>query len=179
MKFTKIHRTAGLARAGICLGLYGLSLLPFTTQAASTATVTVTATFVTATCDITVPATVWLGTLTPGAAKKHSVLKIDWVCDAAGQPLKTALKATPITGVLNATQDKLEMIVAGVQNGTHLWLEDPLGHAIKLTGHDSDIFCSGEGVSARSCELTPVTEVHSGDTFGMANAAIRFEVVYP
>lgn len=162
----------------ICFGLCILSLQSYIAQAASSATVTVTATFVAATCDISVPSTYWLGTLTPGAAKKHSSLRINWTCDG-GLPVKTALIATPISGIPNSTKDKLEMMVSGVQNGTLLWLEEnTTGRSIKLSGDEADAFCSGEETGSRVCDLTPVTEVHASDKFGIANAIIRFEIIY-
>lgn len=172
-----IKPTTWLSRLAMFIVLCCYSLTYSVGQAASTATVTITATFIAATCDITVPSTYWLGTLTPGIAKKHSPLKIDLTCDG-NLPVKTALKATVITGVQNSTNDKLEMMVAGAKNGTLLWLEDDSGKSIKFSGNDTDVFCIGEATGPRSCNVIPVTEAHSTDKFGIANAALQFEVVY-
>lgn len=179
MRSTKPLRTTWLTQTGVCFGLYGLSLLPFAAQASSTATVTVAATYMASTCNITVPSSYWLGTLTPEVyEKKHSPLRINWTCDG-DQPVMTALKATAITGELQPGNSKLEMMIGGVKNGTLLWLEDNRGSEIKLTGGMNDVFCQGNARGARSCEVIPVTQVHSTDKFGIASAIIRFQVAYP
>lgn len=182
MKFINIPRAAEMIRAGICFILYGLSLLPFIACSATSYfgeahELTVKATFSALTCDINVNPTYWLGTLTPGNSKKHEPLQVSWTCDSS-QAVSTGLKAIPLIGELDSGQEKLEMMVGDTKNGTLLWLEDPSGKIIKLTGKDTDSFCNDKAVGARSCQITPVTEVHPNDTFGIANAGIVFQIVY-
>ncbi|WP_370560780.1 fimbrial protein [Edwardsiella tarda] len=177
MRLNNVINEIWQVRIIFTLGLYGFSLLIYSAQAASTATVTVTATFVAATCDIKIPAIYWLGTLTPGAIKKHSPLKIKWSCDS-DQLFNSALKASLVTGVSNHSKEKLEMMVDGYKNGTLLWLEDSHGQTIKLSGNDDDVFCASNGSGVHDCDLTPITEVHPTDKFGIATAVIHFEVVY-
>ncbi|ELG84978.1 fimbrial protein [Escherichia sp. E3659] len=147
-----------------------------------TATFTINATFTAPSCDISIPTQFYsLGTLTPGAAKKHSPLEIKWTC-AGNIPVKTAIKGSVSQGQLESSNDKLQMLLTkdGKPNGTYLWLENN-NTPVKLTGLDSDAFCSDSTAATgeRQCVITPVTEVHNTDQFGPVKAAVTFEVIYP
>lgn len=69
---------------------------------------TINATFINPGCDITVPSFYDLGTLTPGR-KEHSPLSIVWNC--TDTPVRTALTASVIRGKLEASEDKLQLII--------------------------------------------------------------------
>ncbi len=145
-------------------------------------TFTINATFTAPSCDISIPTQFYnLGTLTPGAAKKHSPLEIKWTC-AGNIPVKTAIKGSVSQGQLESSNDKLQMLLTkdGKPNGTYLWLENN-NIPVKLTGQDSDAFCSDSTATTgeRQCVITPVTEVHNTDQFGPVKAAVTFEVIYP
>lgn len=71
---------------------------------------TINATFINPGCDITVPSFYDLGTLTPGR-KEHSPLSIVWNC--TDTPVRTALTASVIRGKLEASEDKLQLIING------------------------------------------------------------------
>ncbi|EEW0765628.1 hypothetical protein EEO80_22820 [Escherichia albertii] len=143
----------------------------------ATAMLTINATFINPRCDISVPSFYDLGTLTPGR-KEHASLSIEWNC--TNTPVRTALTASVIRGKLEASGDKLQLIVNGNSNGSLLYFMGGNNDAniIKINGRDS--FCSDtvETTEARKCIITPVTEVHNNDTFGVASAILRFEIVY-
>lgn len=173
MKFTKI----GKLNAMLLVACAYLGKVHAATEA--TATLTINVTFTAPTCTITVPPTYNLGILQLNETKEHSPLVVDWSCEGGG-PIKTALTASVVTGILGSTQDKVKMLGEdGSENGTTLTLkEKSSGQNIKLTGSDVDVFCSGTATGSRSCELIPVTETHQGDTPGRINATLRFAVAY-
>jgi len=167
-----LHKQLLLAGWLVCAGA--------TAQATETASamVTIKVNNPAPTCRLEIPAEYYLGQLAtgPGARQKnHAPFAVKWHCD---NPVRTVLKATLIKGHLLPEQDRLEMAIGGVANGTLLWLEED-NRKIKLSGSDSDAFCVGQmAVTHRECTLTPVTEVHATDRKGRVEAAIRFEVIY-
>lgn len=145
----------------------------------ATATVTLNVTFVNPSCDITVPDSYNLGTLTLGS-KEHEDLKIIWHC-ASEIPLKTALMASIVTGVPQG-DDKIRLIVGNKSSGTTLSLKEKGSSSpIKLMGINAQkYFCrdAKESNKKRTCTLTPVTNVSPEGPFGQASATLRFEVGY-
>lgn len=150
-------------------------------QAATTATLTINVTFTQPTCNIAVPTSYNLGSLTPGS-KEHGDLKITWTCDG-DTPIKTALTAGIVTGTKDG-DNKVRLMVSNQATGTVLSLREKKSNSlIKLTGHDEkNYFCNDANAVAgvtRTCTLTPVTEVSWNGLFGLASATLRFEVGYP
>lgn len=173
MKFTNIALSALM-----------LTMAAGSVQAATTATATVTinVTFTQPTCDITVPSSYNLGTLTPGGAKDHGDFNITWTCQG-NTPVKTALTAGVVSGTADG-DSKVRMMSGGQPTGAALSLrEKGMTQPIKLTGSGGqDYFCSDANAVAgvqRICTLTPVTEVSRTGPFGLASATLRFEVGYP
>lgn len=172
MKFTKI------ALAAVMM-IVIISDVQATSPASALLTINVT--YIQKSCDIQVPPSYNLGTLTPGR-KEHGDLKITWVCEG-DIPIKTALTAGIVTG--NAEGDNKVRLMAGSQStGAVLSLKenDTLITLTTLTDHDTgNYFCSDptEVVGMRSCMLTPVTEVDQKGPFGLASATLKFSVAYP
>lgn len=154
-------------------------------QAATTATATLTinVTFTQPSCDITVPPSYNLGTLTPGP-KTHAPLNITWKCE--GDTLvTTALTAAIVKGGSASDDEKVVLLTdSGTPTGATLSLrEKKSASLIKLTGPSAgDYFCSDEnatpGTTMRTCTLTPETNVSQNGPFGLASATLRFEVGY-
>ncbi|MEB7364940.1 F18 fimbrial protein FedE [Escherichia coli] len=154
-------------------------------QAASTATATLTinVTFTQASCDIQVPASYNLGTLTPGV-RSHTPLDITWTCADGGTPVKTALTAAIVKGSASGDEAVILQTVDDADSGVTLSLrEKASGALIKLTGPSAgNYFCSDANAVAgvmRTCSLTPETSVLQGGPYGLASATLLFEVGYP
>ncbi|MEE7414663.1 F18 fimbrial protein FedE [Escherichia marmotae] len=148
--------------------------------ATTTATLTINVTFTQPSCDIQVPSSYDLGTLTPGT-KEHGDLKITWTCE--GDPsVKTALTASIVAGTADG-DNKVRLMAGGQATGAALFLKDKSDSTlIKLTGHQAtDYFCSDSSATTgmRTCTLTPVTEVDRNGPFGLASATLNFAVAYP
>lgn len=150
------------------------------TTATATATLTINVTFTQPSCDIQVPSSYDLGTLTPGT-KDHGDLKITWTCEGE-QSVKTALTAGIVAGE-KVDDNKVRLTARGQATGAALSLRNKSdGTLIKLTGHQAtDYFCSdsSETTGMRTCTLTPVTEVDRNGPFGLASATLNFAVAYP
>lgn len=174
MRFSKIAIiTFDLVIVGILSPVYAAST--------ATATLIIETTFTKPTCSIHVPPTYNLGKLVRGQVKKHEPLPIIVKCPGA-QSVQTALTAKVLTGRLESSRDKVQMMVNGKKNGTLLSLNTVntgSSAPIKLTGAAKDAFCDIDNGELRLCQLIPVTEVHSGDRPGQASATLQFEVVYP
>ncbi|EEC2209522.1 TPA: F18 fimbrial protein FedE [Escherichia coli] len=175
MKFTKAVLAALM-----------MTVMTGSAQAATTATATLTinVTFTRPSCDITVPPSYNLGTLTPGT-KTHAPLNISWKCES-DTPFKTALTADIVKGGKTGGDESVTLQTgSGTDTGATLSLREKTSAApIKLTGAAAgDYFCSDAsaepGVTVRTCTLTPETKVSSGGPFGQASATLRFEVGYP
>ncbi|WP_306802078.1 MULTISPECIES: F18 fimbrial protein FedE [Escherichia] len=178
MKFTKA------AMALLMMTVMTDSGQAATTATTATATLTINVTFTQPSCDIKVPPSYNLGTLTPGS-KIHAPLEITWKCEG-DTPIKTALTAEIVRG--GKTSSDEEVILKTNDNtdsGAHLSLKEKVSNKlIKLTGPSArDYFCSDESVVAgtmiRTCTLTPETNVSQNGPFGLASATLRFEVGYP
>lgn len=154
-------------------------------QAATTATATLTinVTFTQPSCDITVPDSYNLGTLTPGP-KTHAPLNITWKCEG-DTPVTTALTADIVKGNASGDEKVVLLTDSGTPTGATLSLrEKKRTSLIKLTGPTAgDYFCSDDsatpGTTMRTCTLTPETNVSQNGPFGLASATLRFEVGYP
>lgn len=174
MKFTKAALAALM-----------MTVMTGSAQAAATATATLTinVTFTQPSCDITVPASYNLGTLTPGS-KPHAPLNITWKCEG-DTPVTTALTAAIVKGKASGDEKVVLLTDSGTPTGATLSLrEKKSASLIKLTGPSAgDYFCSDEnatpGTTMRTCTLTPETNVSQNGPFGLASATLRFEVGYP
>ncbi|HHI2105620.1 TPA: F18 fimbrial protein FedE [Escherichia coli] len=151
----------------------------------ATATLTINVTFTQPSCDITVPASYNLGTLTPGS-KTHAPLDISWKCEG-DTPVTTALTAAIAKGNASGDEKVVLLTDSGTPTGATLSLREKKSTStslIKLTGPGAgDYFCSDEnatpGTTMRTCTLTPETNVSQNGPFGLASATLRFEVGYP
>ncbi|WP_244256304.1 F18 fimbrial protein FedE [Escherichia albertii] len=174
MKFTKAT-----------LAVLMIAVMTSSGQAVTTATATLTinVTFTQPSCDIAVPPSYNLGTLTPGE-KIHTPLEITWKCEG-DTPIKTALTADIVKGTASGDEKVILQTDSGTDTGATLALREKKSAAlIKLTGPTmSDYFCSDEnsvaGTMMRTCTLTPETNVSQNGPFGLASATLRFEVGYP
>ncbi|HCQ0186474.1 TPA: F18 fimbrial protein FedE [Escherichia coli] len=175
MKFTKAT-----------LAVLMMTVMTGSGQAATTATATLTinVTFTQPSCDITVPASYNLGTLTPGS-KIHAPLEITWKCEG-DTPIKTALTADIVRGGKTSSDETVILRTNdNTDSGATLSLREKVSNKlIKLTGPAAgDYFCSDEnavvGTMMRTCTLTPETDVSQNGPFGLASATLRFEVGYP
>lgn len=149
----------------------------------ATATLTINVTFTQPSCDITVPASYNLGTLTPGP-KTHAPLDISWKCEG-DTPVTTALTAAIVKGNASGDEKVVLLTNSGTPTGATLSLREKKSTSlIKLTGPGAgDYFCSDDsatpGITMRTCTLTPETNVSQNGPFGLASATLRFEVGYP
>ena len=146
----------------------------------ASAVVTIEATFTRPSCDITVPPSFDLGTLTPGS-RSHGPLTINWTCADGGTPLKTALTAAIVKGRASGDEKVILQTDSGSDTGATLSLREN-NTLIKLTGPSGgDYFCSDATATTgmRTCTLTPETTVSQSGPFGLASATLRFEVGYP
>lgn len=177
MKFTKA------AQALLIMTVITGSGQAATTATTATATLTINVAFTQPSCDITVPASYNLGTLTPGS-KIHAPLEITWKCEG-DTPIKTALTADIVKGTASGDEKVILQTESGTKTGATLALRENKSAAlIKLTGPTmSDYFCTDEnavvGTMMRTCTLTPETNVSQNGPFGLASATLRFEVGYP
>ncbi|EFB6713167.1 F18 fimbrial protein FedE [Escherichia coli] len=172
MKFTKI-------------ALAALMMVVIISDARATssasALLTINVTYIKKSCDIQVPSSYNLGSLTPGR-REHGDLKITWTCEG-DIPYKTALIAEIVKGVVEG-DNKVRLVTGTQPSGAVLSLQenDTLVTLNTTTEHDAgNYFCSDptEGVGTRSCLVTPVTEVDQKGPFGLASATLKFSVAYP
>jgi type 1 fimbria pilin len=129
-----------------------------------------------------------LGTMTPGSRMKHKAFAVQVTCPGNGT-VKTAITAKPGPGgnaVLQQGDDSVRMQVAGTAgvdgNSPQLWLQTEDGKRVKLTGLESDAFCTKVDTSATMpnvCRLTPVTDIPAQSASGNFGATMLIEVVYP
>lgn len=155
----------------------------------TTATLRINVTFTQPSCDITVPASYNLGTLTPGS-KTHAPLDIYWKCEG-DTPVTTALTAAIVKGTASGDDKVILKTDSGTDTGATLSLREKKSTStslIKLTGSltgpgAGDYFCSDDsatpGITRRTCTLTPETNVSQNGPFGLASATLRFIVGYP
>ena len=149
----------------------------------ATATLTINVTFTQPSCEIKVPPSYYLGTLTPGS-KPHTPLNITWKCEG-DTPVTTALTAAIVKGDASGDEKVVLLTDSGTPTGATLSLREKKSTSlIKLTGPGAgDYFCSDDsatpGTTMRTCTLTPETNVSQNGPFGLASATLRFEVGYP
>ncbi|WP_336285300.1 fimbrial protein [Citrobacter arsenatis] len=145
----------------------------------ATATVTLTATFTSPPCTLTVPDQVFLGSIVPGT-KQYSPFSVEINCPAT---TNTALYAEAVSGSLTSGSITRVDMTGPVNTGTpaQLWLMSPDGKAVVLDGSGKNTpgarFCSGN--ANRSCTLTPVTQVDATTPRGQTSATLRLSVAYP
>ncbi|EFG0720612.1 F18 fimbrial protein FedE [Escherichia coli] len=146
----------------------------------TTAVLTINVTFTPPSCDLQMPSSYDLGTLTPGR-KVHGDFQITWNCEG-NEPIKTALTANIISGVAEGN-NKVRLIANNQASGATLFLQEKnSGSLVKLTGHDAlDYFCSDdrETTGMRICTLIPVTETSLTGPFGRGDATLSFAIAYP
>lgn len=143
----------------------------------ATATVTLTATFTSPPCTLTVPDQVFLGSIVPGT-KQYSPFSVEINCPAT---TNTALYAEAVSGSLAST-DSMTMTGPGTPGQpANIWLTDPEGKKVVLDGSGKNTpgarFCSGN--ANRSCVLTPYTKVFESTPRGQTSATLRLSVAYP
>ena len=145
----------------------------------ATATVTIKATFTAPPCTLTVPATVFLGSLLNGT-QSYSPVKIDISCPV---PTNAVIYGQQVGSALVAgSRTQMAMTVPAGSSGTPaaFWLSAE-GKEIDLTGDgatDETLgFCAG--ADNRSCTVTPSTRVTPDTPRGQTSATVRFSVMYP
>lgn len=154
-------------------------LHPVQAAATASATVTIKATFTSPPCTLTVPDTVFLGSLLNGT-QTHYPVKIDISCPTSvsaviyGQQVGSSL----VTG--SSTQMAMTGPAGSGGTPAAFWLSAE-GKDIDLTGDgatdEAKGFCAG--TDNRSCTLTPSTRVEADTPRGQTTATVRFSVMYP
>lgn len=172
----KQHMRAGILASGL--------LLPLVVSAATSGTITIpfTLTNPQQTCNLTFDngstmMTYQLGAMNKGSRMEHSPFNVK--VDCTGGTPKTAITARNTTGTLLSGSDSVMMRVNGQAstNGPLFWLENG-GQRVKLTGSDSDAFCSS-ATSPSVCQLRPVTDIPANSPEGKIDVTVVFDVVYP
>lgn len=145
----------------------------------ASATVTLKATFMAPPCTLTVPDTVFLGSILRGQ-QNYRPFSVEIACPTATE---TALYAEVVSGTLTSGSTTRMDMTGPVNTGTpaQLWLMAPDGNAVMLDGSGNDSlasrFCGGN--SNRSCSLTPYTQVAADTPRGQTTATLRISVAYP
>lgn len=154
-------------------------LHPARAATTATATVTLKATFTAPPCTLTVPDTVYLGSLVNGT-QNHNPVKIDISCPT---PASAVIYGEPVGSPLVAgSTTRMAMTGPPGSGGTPaaFWLSTE-GKDVDLTGAgatDKTLgFCAG--TANRSCTVTPSTLVTPDTPRGQATATVRFSVMYP
>lgn len=180
-KYTGFRKTL-LTIATLMLAVTAGSAAAATT---ATATLTINVQFPQPSCNIKVPSSYNLGTLSPGSEVTHPGFDITWDCGISAQPLKTALTAAVVRGEV-VGNDKVRLLRNdGQATGASLFLKEKgASSPVNLTGAGmgaQDYFCRDATAvtGMRTCTLTPVTVVKPGGPFGLASATLRFKVGYP
>ncbi|MBC6504730.1 fimbrial protein, partial [Citrobacter freundii] len=138
----------------------------------ATATVTITATFTAPPCTLTVPPTVFLGSILQGK-QTYRPFSIDIACPT---PTNTAIYAQQISGTI-VDSSGTRMAMSGPPGGTpaEFWLESESKEIDLAGGGAGDAtkgFCAGD--TNRSCMLTPFTQVATDTPRGETTATVRF-----
>lgn len=121
-----------------------------------------------------------LGTMTKGTKMQHKTFTVNVDC-AGNTTVKTALTARNNTGTRQSGDDTVMMQVNGmnVTGGPLFWLENG-SDRVKLTGNDSDSFCTSTSTTfPRKCQLRPVTDIPASSPEGSIDVTMVFNVVYP
>lgn len=130
-----------------------------------------------------------LGTLLLGTQKDNYIpFTINVDCPDS-RALKTAITADVVSGdsVLQSGKDSVRMKVSNAQeevvdsNSPELWLLTDAGQRVKLTGLESDAFCTKEATATtpNTCKLKPVVSVPAQSATGDFGVTMRFDVKYP
>lgn len=172
----KRHIRAGMLASGL--------LLPLVVSAATSGTINIpfTLTNPQPTCNLTFDngstmMAYQLGAMNKGSRVEHHPFNVKVAC-TGGTP-KTAITARNTTGTLQPGSDSVMMQVDGLPstNGPLFWLENG-GQRVKLTGSDSDAFCSS-ATSPGVCQLRPVTDIPANSPEGKIDVTVVFDVTYP
>lgn len=128
-----------------------------------------TATFVVPTCELAVPATVYLGSIKNGV-QSYRPFSFQVNCSV---PTDTSVYAQAVgsldTGSINT------VLMEG--SGAKFWLKDETDNKnITLNGESGEVFCAGS--NSRTCTLIPNTLVTPDNTRGETSTTIRFNIRY-
>lgn len=138
-------------------------------QAATTATVTITATFVAPSCELDVPATVYLGSIKNGT-QAYNPFSFQVNCRT---PANTSVYAQAIEPLDAGSVDTVLMTGSGAK----FWLRDEASDkSIALNGDSNEAFCAGE--NSRTCTLIPNTLVTPENARGETSTTIRLNIRY-
>ncbi|EHI7423306.1 hypothetical protein QB781_003900 [Salmonella enterica] len=123
-----------------------------------------------------------IGTIARNSVMKHMPFTLRIDCKGTSA-IKTALTARNVTGSLQGGDDSVMMLVEGqtVANAPLLWLEKSNNQRVKLTGLQSDAFCSRSDTSAsvpNICQLKPVTSVAPNSPTGNIAVTVLFDIFY-
>ncbi|EGB2808529.1 fimbrial protein [Salmonella enterica] len=161
------------------LALLIAGLHPVRAATTATATVTIKATFTSPPCTLTVPDTVFLGSILPGT-QTYRPFSIDISCPS---PTNTVIYGQQMGSSLvagSSTQMAMTGPAGGSGTPAAFWLSAG-NKDIDLTGGgatDGTLgFCAG--TDNRSCTVTPSTRVMPDTPRGQATATVRFSVMYP
>lgn len=127
------------------------------------------------TCSVSVQPEYDLGGL-PLGQKKHNRFPVSVNCSGV---IRTSLVAKNLDGVLQNDQSQVSIAMThnGVSRGPFLWLLNDRNEKVKLTGRQSDAFCTANSQYS-VCYLTPVTNMLTNSGWGDGSVSIRFDVVY-
>lgn len=153
------------------LGILLIGNASMTHAAEATADVEISVTFIAPTCELNVPTTVILNPMINGV-QEHTPFDIQVACNSQS---KTSIFAQTISGTLADNNTVLMTGLGSVGSGARFSLRES-GQNITLNGETGVVFCNG--VNARSCTLTPSTEVKPDTPRGIASAIIRFNIRY-
>ncbi|EBP9818083.1 fimbrial protein [Salmonella enterica] len=152
---------------------------PVHAASTATATVTIKAKFEVPPCTLTVPPTVFLGSILPGT-QNYRPFTIDIECPV---PVSAVIYGQQMgSAMVSGSRTRMAMTApAGSGTPAAFWLSTE-GKEIDLTGNgalDATLgFCAGT-TDKRSCTLTPSTLVEADTPRGQTMATVRFSVMYP
>ncbi len=149
----------------------------FQARAAESAQITFSMNVPTPTCSVSVVSSRNLGTLEKGE-QEHSDFPVSVTCSGS---VRHALTAEPVVRRgLQSDNERIFVPIGGRSPsgaGPFLSLRDAAGSTIKLTGKNSDAFCTSTDDDG-SCYITPVTEMTESSPVGEGSVAIRFNLIY-
>ncbi|ENE9171402.1 hypothetical protein MZB74_21515 [Escherichia coli] len=189
MKTYKHNRLRGFVAGGMVAG--GLLCAAHTFAAAtvnksadgSSAVITIPVKIINPrpTCDISVKQIYQLRTLSEGR-KNHRTFPVSISCSGK---VKSALKAKLAGGNSELLRDNYRVAVSideqrpSVSSGPFFWLKDNRNNPINLSDGNAGAFCM-ETEQNRTCNITPVTEVHTNSLRGgVGIVSVIFNVIYP
>ncbi|HGE5896221.1 TPA: hypothetical protein ACGGRP_004353 [Escherichia coli] len=171
----KRHIRAGMLASGL--------LLPLVAGAVTSGTINIpfTLTNPQPTCNLTFDngsdtLRYQLGIMNRGTRMKHPAFTVSVNC--TGNAPKTALTARNTTGTRQGSDSVIMRVNSQTSgNGPLFWLENS-GQRVKLTGAESDAFCTAT-ISPNVCRLDPVVDIPVNSPEGNIDVTVVFDVVYP